>query len=627
MLNLRNRDKSNEDDNDPRQRDIDEILNSDVRINRRVVDKEKEFIALFMDNLKEAPQLDRNVMDKTLKEADKINKVLIDLKGRLEQVELISDKELKNPTKRDIIYRALNNSEIILLYNDLIRSYKDPEVSFVSKEAIKANIQSIVPFINDICFLIDKIIEDKFLYFGARPRQILTYALYDTSAGNNLIGNISNAVELYLKQFLSMYATFRFIQSSLLRNNYDLVSEENVEVEFDKIYSEYPAETKILIDNVIGGFGKEHTEAQNQAFERRKKLIESDNQAPLTSEQVGEIRNQIFGVPDRSHYVINPVREGTIEALIADNSDGAGAYQAGGTLTKEQFDLYKEVVKSYANYRARNSLENADKIRGLDLALHTMNENIKNGFPAHYQPPFEPYQSERFRASVLNRPVIPTREADVEESKGAYRGTTNPTTDEQLIEEVNRNPTINGIFKNYRINKATPLIDSFNKSIKLPFKFTDIKDDNQAKVRGLKVKCLNFWTSIYKLKFLIEPPIVDIDNYKADIEATYPLINNTTINAGNYLKKNVSGNRAPTNTICQRLKDDTLLLADDYINDDVDFNNDELTFIKNTISKEMEQQQRRGANIAPMIEGQGRRKFKKYSDLHFNDEKNEFYDY
>lgn len=645
MLNIRNRDKSNADDNDPRREEINDVMDSDIRANRRVNDNTRKWIGLFVDDIKETPQLDRNTAQKTQKDGDRITKSLMDIRQRLNQVMLIRYDSFYKPLNKDVINKALLYSDPVLLYNDLIRSYKDREITFTTKEAIKTQIQTVSPFINDICYLIDRIITRKLLMFeefedvprvprgprGDEERKgperqepdraptgrwlymnLATYNADEDQNSQEELSAIHNA-DIYLLQFLNMSATFNFIQTSLLRNDYELVNDENVEIELQKKINSYPEDTKEYIQAVIGDDIQNRTLAQEQAFNIRKRLIEEDNKAPLDSAQTSAIRNSIFGVPDRSNYVINPNKRLSIEQILDNNADNA--HPDFNRLLPEQVELYRDILSSYDDYTNRNDLETADRIRGLDLRLQTMDNNIRNGNP----PDFVDVQ-EVYRGPIL-KPDLPLREQPIT----GPRGNVILTTDQQIDRAMEDDPRISGIIEEQRRGKVEPLIREFNNnpSLVLPFNFTNNTATNKQLVRNFKTICANFWKAVYRLNFGKNPsgPITNI--YSDNNEASYPEIAVANINRVGFLNDLDVASREVVNDECGEYKRDTLLLADDYVNENV-LSSSEKVFLKNKLIEDMRQQERRSQQGA--IIGQGRRNFKHYSDLDYNDNKNEMFD-
>lgn len=316
MLNLRNRD--NGDSRDIRRREVADILDSDLNAYKRVFEREKDWVNLFQENIKPQTQLDLKASETAQKEAEKINDVLTEKVANIE-ILLDSSKIVKSIelVQGEInAYNSLtNNADFLRFYNDLMRSFSDPAVSSMTKETIKTNIRTIEPYINTMVYGLKDLLNNKFLsrYSG---QALPPTERNNIPSGNTVITVLSpqdlqhlNATEqksynrvrkmgrLYLRRLLSSLSVYLFVQRSLFRNNYGVISPSDIENEYKNFYGSQTENTKGYIDSIVQD--STSTKGNNDALARRAQLISDDQQAPLSLDQTEALRHSIFGTPQR----------------------------------------------------------------------------------------------------------------------------------------------------------------------------------------------------------------------------------------------------------------------------------------------------------------------------------------
>jgi hypothetical protein len=300
MLNLRNRDNGN---GSTRQQEINDVNDTFLRANKRVFEREKEWINIFQDSIKPDTQLDIDVANSNQKNVEGLINLL---EKKIDNIEDI----IKNSTDYGSIKHSdknfdiiIHNSDMIRDYNSLIRSYKNPSISQQTRESIKTNIQNIVRYIDAIVFGFHKILDDVFFkYKSVQTRTLEPMEFKNDVQIQALPNNIKlsylatyNISKSYLKRVLSSISLYIFIQKSLFRNNFNLVTLDDINNEFSDMFGKLPVDQRdyaelIMQDDLI-------TSAQKNAVEKRLRLLREDQNLPLSTEQTTAVMRSMFGRP------------------------------------------------------------------------------------------------------------------------------------------------------------------------------------------------------------------------------------------------------------------------------------------------------------------------------------------
>lgn len=302
MLNLRNRDNG-----DGRREEVKEVLDSNLDAYRRVFNLEKDWVSTFQESIKPREQVDRETIETSQKQSEKVSEILTEKINLLTQYNTAFDVRTK---KYEFIYQIktlneiLNNQVFIRFYNELIRTYINPEYSLQSKEEIKNIIISLSPLINNIVYQFDALIDNSVLSYRFYDIDFIfltTEEVEDLDSPEDRVKYKlqEQFVKVYLNDILKSYSIYLFVQKSLFRNEFKIIDVNDVNNEYSNIIGKLSsvASTKQILDEV----NKDDiaNNSQKEALERREQLIREDQGLPLSPEQISKLRNTMFGLPDR----------------------------------------------------------------------------------------------------------------------------------------------------------------------------------------------------------------------------------------------------------------------------------------------------------------------------------------
>jgi hypothetical protein len=301
MLNLRNRDNG-----DGRRVEVKDVLDSNLDAYRRVFNLEKDWVSTFQESIKPDEQANKQTIETSQKESEKVSEILTEKINLLTQYN--TKFEIKS-TKYDYIYQVktlndiINNQDFIRFYNDIIRTYINPENSQQTKEEIKNNIVSLSPLINNIVFQFEILINSSALSYRTKEED------FSILTGGELDGFDANFRKEYLLQYqfissylnniLKSYSIYLFVQKSLFRNQLNIIQVNDVNNEYSSVIGELSSDANT--EEILDEINKDDIAniSQKDALEKRQQLIREDQGLPLSPEQISKLRNTMFGLPDR----------------------------------------------------------------------------------------------------------------------------------------------------------------------------------------------------------------------------------------------------------------------------------------------------------------------------------------
>jgi len=144
-----------------RNRQIREILDEDMNINRQVFDREKEQVRVFQEDV--LPKKTRDIeaeisVDKLI---ETLNKILENKLTSLEYLlsKIVGTKDIGDAEGRRSYNNVINNGDFIIAYNQLVRVYTLSGLSRASQEAIKVKFQEIKPNLDAIVYGLQELIQ------------------------------------------------------------------------------------------------------------------------------------------------------------------------------------------------------------------------------------------------------------------------------------------------------------------------------------------------------------------------------------------------------------------------------------------------------------------------------------
>jgi hypothetical protein len=306
MLNLRNRDNG-----DGRREEVKEVLDSNLDAYRRVFNLEKDWVSTFQESIKPNEQANTESIESSQKQTEKVVDILTE---KINILETINKKitSVPNPSinsqeiskRNENLTKLTNSADFIRFYNELMRNLLNSSNSQQTKEGIKNNISSLSPLINKINFEFDYLIYNSFFknIDAGGDFTILSSDEYDalTSARKKTYDKQLKFLNDFLMRVLGSYSIYSFVQKSLFRNNFNVIQQNDINNIYSSLYGDLSSDPRIkLIIDTIKDDDNE-TKAQQNAMEKREKLIREDQGLPLSPEQINNLRNTIFGAPNRT---------------------------------------------------------------------------------------------------------------------------------------------------------------------------------------------------------------------------------------------------------------------------------------------------------------------------------------
>jgi hypothetical protein len=297
MLGLRNRDNGN-DRVRPEVKDIqDEFLN----IYRRVYDNTKDWASRFTEDRTPQTQRDADTIDSIQKQVENLTKVLTEKFNIIDSIA----KGIAPATgikSREIAQEFGKSYDIIKPYNEIIRSYLNPEINSKTRDEIKTNIQQIVPILNQIISTTRQALDLRYLR-------------------GPYLADAQRIAKKYMNPLITTYMVLLVIQKNLFRNTYSLIDKPQIDIQYNEWVSSFPENIRnflTLIQNQSGEEFAEERRGQVRSQDRIKatdnirnldqklaesiRLIEEDSGTPLSDGEKIRLRNILFGYSSRKFY-------------------------------------------------------------------------------------------------------------------------------------------------------------------------------------------------------------------------------------------------------------------------------------------------------------------------------------
>ena len=144
-----------------RNRQIREILDEDMNINRQVFDREKEQVRVFQEDVLPKKTSDVEAEISVDKLIETLNRTLENKLTGLEYLlsKIVGTKDIGDAEGRRSYNTVVNNGDFITAYNQLIRVYTLPGMSRASQEAIKVKFQELKPNLDAMVYGLQELIQ------------------------------------------------------------------------------------------------------------------------------------------------------------------------------------------------------------------------------------------------------------------------------------------------------------------------------------------------------------------------------------------------------------------------------------------------------------------------------------
>lgn len=276
MLGFRNRYN-----NDIRIRpEVKEIQDDFLNTYRRVLDNQKNWVKRYSEEVTPQNQKDFGVIESIETKKDNLLKILQD---KLNLVDSI-DKNLIKVTgsavqSRKVVEEFGKSYDIIKPYNDIIRSYLDPEINSKTREEIKSKLQELVPLINQIIYLTDNVFKTNFFTppYNAAKEQI---------------------GKKFLNPMITTFLALLVMQKNLFRGTYSVIDKPQLDIQYKSWLSSLKDDKRNFVISIENPSGNE----SKKAIKRRQKLIEEDRGFPMSEGEQLALHNSIFGVSSSKQY-------------------------------------------------------------------------------------------------------------------------------------------------------------------------------------------------------------------------------------------------------------------------------------------------------------------------------------
>jgi len=197
-----------------RNRQIREVLDEDMNINRQVFDREKEQVRVFQDTV--LPKKTRDVeaeigVDKLI---ESINKILENKLSSLEYLlsKITGTSDIGDAEGRRSYNNIISNGDFITVFNQLVRVYTTTGISRNSQEIIKVKFQEIKTNIDAIIYGIEELIQ----------------YLFDSGKSDK---------EIF--QLVRSQAVYQIVKDQLYRgSSYKIIEQGDIEVSIKEVLSE-----------------------------------------------------------------------------------------------------------------------------------------------------------------------------------------------------------------------------------------------------------------------------------------------------------------------------------------------------------------------------------------------------
>jgi hypothetical protein len=196
-----------------RDRQIREVIDEDMNINRQVFEREKEQVRVFQEDV--LPKKTSDV------EAEiSVDKLIETLNGTLENKltgleyllsKIVGTKDIGDAQGRQSYNNVVNNGDFITPYNQLVRVYTLPGISRASQEAIKVKFQELKPNLDAMVYGLQELIQylfesgktDKDIFQLVRSQAVYEFVNKQLYTANSFKIIEQADINVYVKEVLS----------------------------------------------------------------------------------------------------------------------------------------------------------------------------------------------------------------------------------------------------------------------------------------------------------------------------------------------------------------------------------------------------------------------------------------
>lgn len=264
-----------------RRKQVEEVLDEDRRINRRVFDKEKEQAKVFTEATKPKSDRDLSIEVDVDRSVEKFNSLI---EKKLIDLDIIFKYAPTDSRYREAQKEILSTGSTIIAYNDLARLAIRPDLSQVTKEAVKTKITQIQNGVDALVYGIGELVK-KWSGQGADIADFAkrTYPL------------------------LSVYILFKTIQRQLFKGSITPLTTAELENNMREWRASLAGSDRAEVANFLGKISNVEralqlnlrpvvVKAKEDALRRRANILRAEKGAPLSEDELTYLRNSIFGV-------------------------------------------------------------------------------------------------------------------------------------------------------------------------------------------------------------------------------------------------------------------------------------------------------------------------------------------
>ena len=275
-----------------RQQQIDEILDSENKLKRQIMERMQTQIKQFNEERKEKNMLqtanDVNIdgnIDKLLQ--------ILEKKNNVGESFLYSSFSYDNSNQK-LLTELLSNQDIISLFNKTINLLNTSTMEENDKEALKLKILQIKPSIDTLSYIIFKIIR-VFDDNDEHPR---------TGLGGFVLNyqGLRTFFQKFLPRLFTGYSLVRTIQKQLERNSYSPITVDEINTEFNQFMDDYRSEfgstwiddapvTQVLNESI------KNKSVEDAKDKRIKQMQQEMGGQPLSPEELRRISNIYLKTP------------------------------------------------------------------------------------------------------------------------------------------------------------------------------------------------------------------------------------------------------------------------------------------------------------------------------------------
>jgi len=279
---------------DLRKKQIREILNQDMEINRKVFDREKTQAQMLSDLVSPQSMSDSNGLQSFKDVLEKfINALGLKMNEITEIIAKYSGQKSVAEQYSKLMYSFTDTLTISAIWNELMKIYMNPSIKQRTKEEMKTEMVS--------------------------PKEILEKLIYETK---QVIDDLGKDVDdskyrenqrKYFVRFTIQYSLLRFMLKCINRNTYVPVNEKEVNVEFDNVNRELKSDTEIDY-NIVGKLikNRETNKYYSDEFSEVRKKLEAEK-GKLSKDELQKLNMSLRGqhtiVPIGDDYEIIPTQD------------------------------------------------------------------------------------------------------------------------------------------------------------------------------------------------------------------------------------------------------------------------------------------------------------------------------